>query len=140
MIRRPPRSTLFPYTTLFRSQQLHPVEPRPRQELPLLVWQREELGRRRRVHDRERVRVERDEDRLEPRAARLPHDFGDDRLVAPMDPVERADGDHGARHGSATTTRGFSTSPTCSATATSSPRANRAPLPPPPSPAGSGRP
>src|SRR5256885_11888210 len=25
MIRRPPRSTLFPYTTLFRS---HPVEPR----------------------------------------------------------------------------------------------------------------
>src|SRR5258708_9316520 len=23
MIRRPPRSTLFPYTTLFRSQQLH---------------------------------------------------------------------------------------------------------------------
>src|SRR2546426_4970874 len=62
MIRRPPRSTLFPYTTLFRSQQLHPVEPRPRQELPLLVWQREELGRRRRVHDRERVRVERSEE------------------------------------------------------------------------------
>src|SRR3712207_8108327 len=26
MIRRPPRSTLFPYTTLFRS---HPVHPRP---------------------------------------------------------------------------------------------------------------
>src|SRR2546430_11083496 len=25
MIRRPPRSTLFPYTTLFRSQRLHPV-------------------------------------------------------------------------------------------------------------------
>src|SRR3712207_8913795 len=24
MIRRPPRSTLFPYTTLFRSQQLQP--------------------------------------------------------------------------------------------------------------------
>src|SRR5688572_31319784 len=24
MIRRPPRSTLFPYTTLFRSQQLNP--------------------------------------------------------------------------------------------------------------------
>src|SRR3712207_8460605 len=24
MIRRPPRSTLFPYTTLFRSQQQHP--------------------------------------------------------------------------------------------------------------------
>src|SRR5260370_23633473 len=25
MIRRPPRSTLFPYTTLFRSEQLEPV-------------------------------------------------------------------------------------------------------------------
>src|SRR3712207_8421628 len=25
MIRRPPRSTLFPYTTLFRSRQVHPV-------------------------------------------------------------------------------------------------------------------
>src|SRR5260221_3838397 len=25
MIRRPPRSTLFPYTTLFRSQQVHPL-------------------------------------------------------------------------------------------------------------------
>src|SRR2546421_5725412 len=26
MIRRPPRSTLFPYTTLFRSQRLHGCE------------------------------------------------------------------------------------------------------------------
>src|SRR5256885_9447565 len=26
MIRRPPRSTLFPYTTLFRSASQHPVE------------------------------------------------------------------------------------------------------------------
>src|SRR3712207_7033000 len=34
MIRRPPRSTLFPYTTLFRSQ---PVHPRPLQE-PIPVW------------------------------------------------------------------------------------------------------
>src|SRR2546430_9592213 len=25
MIRRPPRSTLFPYTTLFRSRRVHPV-------------------------------------------------------------------------------------------------------------------
>src|SRR2546422_8537239 len=32
MIRRPPRSTLFPYTTLFRSQQAgprHPLRRRP---------------------------------------------------------------------------------------------------------------
>src|SRR5258708_16732944 len=29
MIRRPPRSTLFPYTTLFRSQSLYEVWPIP---------------------------------------------------------------------------------------------------------------
>src|SRR2546426_11345560 len=27
MIRRPPRSTLFPYTTLFRSLHVHPPDP-----------------------------------------------------------------------------------------------------------------
>src|SRR3712207_6959260 len=30
MIRRPPRSTLFPYTTLFRSQDAHALDPRRR--------------------------------------------------------------------------------------------------------------
>src|SRR5713226_9804669 len=30
MIRRPPRSTLFPYTTLFRSERVGHVEPRGR--------------------------------------------------------------------------------------------------------------
>src|SRR2546426_5995931 len=30
MIRRPPRSTLFPYTTLFRSYRLHGERRRPR--------------------------------------------------------------------------------------------------------------
>src|SRR2546430_13637594 len=34
MIRRPPRSTLFPYTTLFRSKQATPV---PRYRLALCV-------------------------------------------------------------------------------------------------------
>src|SRR2546430_10617527 len=29
MIRRPPRSTLFPYTTLFRSERVFPVSPLP---------------------------------------------------------------------------------------------------------------
>src|SRR5690348_17701816 len=29
MIRRPPRSTLFPYTTLFRSDHRHRVDPPP---------------------------------------------------------------------------------------------------------------
>src|SRR3989475_5199444 len=32
MIRRPPRSTLFPYTTLFRSRGVRPVVPRPARE------------------------------------------------------------------------------------------------------------
>src|SRR3712207_7273746 len=35
MIRRPPRSTLFPYTTLFRSglrERLRPLRPRPRRQ------------------------------------------------------------------------------------------------------------
>src|SRR2546422_4562511 len=31
MIRRPPRSTLFPYTTLFRSYDVPAVEPRPQE-------------------------------------------------------------------------------------------------------------
>src|SRR2546429_6731619 len=33
MIRRPPRSTLFPYTTLFRSPARHPGGPGRRREL-----------------------------------------------------------------------------------------------------------
>src|SRR5215467_15752188 len=39
MIRRPPRSTLFPYTTLFRSPP-HPPCPAPRRvrRLPLRPW------------------------------------------------------------------------------------------------------
>src|SRR3712207_8922550 len=34
MIRRPPRSTLFPYTTLFRSEQLLPPEQRCQCDAP----------------------------------------------------------------------------------------------------------
>src|SRR3712207_6719659 len=45
MIRRPPRSTLFPYTTLFRSQ----VRPYPYQQLML-----DAVDVERRVHDRHR--------------------------------------------------------------------------------------
>src|SRR2546429_7067716 len=37
MIRRPPRSTLFPYTTLFRSPHIRPEIPRaPQRALPLV--------------------------------------------------------------------------------------------------------
>src|SRR2546426_2209437 len=34
MIRRPPRSTLFPYTTLFRSRPFHPPRAVPRIAAP----------------------------------------------------------------------------------------------------------
>src|SRR2546422_2248068 len=37
MIRRPPRSTLFPYTTLFRSVRLGRAAPRLKQEATLEV-------------------------------------------------------------------------------------------------------
>src|SRR2546427_2309443 len=39
MIRRPPRSTLFPYTTLFRSLAPSGLDAPPRQEYPALqLW------------------------------------------------------------------------------------------------------
>src|SRR5437899_3862590 len=38
MIRRPPRSTLFPYTTLFRSRRVR--EFRPRRTTPVRAWRR----------------------------------------------------------------------------------------------------
>src|SRR5256885_5881715 len=46
MIRRPPRSTLFPYTTLFRSTQVHRVGGAAH-----LVLDREERARRLGIHD-----------------------------------------------------------------------------------------
>src|SRR3989442_14610049 len=63
MIRRPPRSTLFPYTTLFRSHQLAPrTEVRVRVDLLLLdaggpdgrrlIDQGEEVRREPAVHQR----------------------------------------------------------------------------------------
>src|SRR3712207_7887232 len=39
MIRRPPRSTLFPYTTLFRSD-VGALRQHPRQAEDVLVWRR----------------------------------------------------------------------------------------------------
>src|SRR5436309_5784034 len=41
MIRRPPRSTLFPYTTLFRSQSLR---LQPRRTVRIALWSGEEQG------------------------------------------------------------------------------------------------
>src|SRR2546422_7612893 len=45
MIRRPPRSTLFPYTTLFRSHVVHHRPPRhPHQGLGHPVGERQQSG------------------------------------------------------------------------------------------------
>src|SRR3712207_8289028 len=67
MIRRPPRSTLFPYTTLFRSvlgAELQPVEPvldgPPRRRA--IAGAELELGAQRR-RDRQVLRLDRVEDR-----------------------------------------------------------------------------
>src|SRR5438105_8557995 len=54
MIRRPPRSTLFPYTTLFRSRRARaavPVRPRPR--LHHLVLRLDHRGLRSEEHTSE---------------------------------------------------------------------------------------
>src|SRR3712207_7792828 len=48
MIRRPPRSTLFPYTTLFRSRALRESEQRFSmfmRHLPGLAWIKDDHGR-----------------------------------------------------------------------------------------------
>src|SRR3989449_3981651 len=148
MIRRPPISTLFPYTTLFRSRHhLDPLDAERRRQHPLLVGQREQPRRGARVHDLERVRVERHEQaRAPPRLLCAPHDLAQHRLVSAVDPVERPDGrdrgDSAPRHCSTTTTRGLSTSSTRSATATRAPFANKATHPASRSslPAGTGRP
>src|SRR5690349_23923592 len=66
MIRRPPRSTLFPYTTLFRSQGLaRALRRRDRLGLPVLV------GRRARLAPVDRRHLPR------PRARALPGAVGD---------------------------------------------------------------
>src|SRR2546427_4780934 len=45
MIRRPPRSTLFPYTTLFRSSHPHDVAPAPDGGVWYVAQRSGELGR-----------------------------------------------------------------------------------------------
>src|SRR5256885_7318176 len=60
MIRRPPRSTLFPYTTLFRSRQAGPDRPQRRRPLHLRVLGPPEPDRR---PARPRALVDRPRDR-----------------------------------------------------------------------------
>src|SRR6266566_6131909 len=128
MIRRPPRSTLFPYTTLFRS--------RPDRRLATGAWAfHEDLDLLKAVlHSLPRARVGRDLRRerrrlaraLEPgRAGGLPRDHvaflvgqGDDRVVEARLDVRLADGDvllglaaRAAALRGLTTGRGHQTSP-----------------------------
>src|SRR3712207_8119054 len=64
MIRRPPRSTLFPYTTLFRSRGAYPVHP----HLDASALGRELDGVRKQVPDHllQALAVPEDEGRLAP--------------------------------------------------------------------------
>src|SRR2546427_4738370 len=45
MIRRPPRSTLFPYTTLFRSSYASPIGPSGSPQQNTGTWQRAAVAR-----------------------------------------------------------------------------------------------
>src|SRR5258708_8686848 len=45
MIRRPPRSTLFPYTTLFRSERVVALEEARQFSLSFLYWMQTEAAR-----------------------------------------------------------------------------------------------
>src|SRR6267143_2491487 len=70
MIRRPPRSTLFPYTTLFRSRRAALGPPASRQDVPHHVVVREEQRVLRHVADAPLLGREADAPRrIEPDAA-----------------------------------------------------------------------
>src|SRR3712207_6972999 len=62
MIRRPPRSTLFPYTTLFRSQPQR-LERRESQLLCLLIGTDEEGSARKRMIQFSAIRMQKQIDR-----------------------------------------------------------------------------
>src|SRR2546425_8634591 len=53
MIRRPPRSTLFPYTTLFRSEEITLANPRASAQLETFARELWELRRRKGITLRE---------------------------------------------------------------------------------------
>src|SRR5439155_4716001 len=121
-------------------QQLDPVEPELREQRPLLVRERQKQRGRWWVHYLERMPVEGDDQARQPAGARPSHDLREHRPVPAVHAVERADGRYRARHSSATTTRGFSSSPSRSATATRWSSANSATLSPSPFPTDTGRP
>src|SRR2546425_7437207 len=86
MIRRPPRSTLFPYTTLFRSIPLQGLEPRVR--LGDAAHQRQEHAERV-LGGGDDVAVRRVADHDAPAGARLDVDVVHADARAPDDPEAR---------------------------------------------------
>src|SRR5256885_15415452 len=72
MIRRPPRSTLFPYTTLFRSQQREVFTGEPRLCEIAIMWTLRITGLPRMIHRPRVVPVADIDDHSERRADRLP--------------------------------------------------------------------
>src|SRR3712207_7003295 len=57
MIRRPPRSTLFPYTTLFRSRNVNPLGIVYRAKSMRLVWSKDRVLNPELRHDIERFKI-----------------------------------------------------------------------------------
>src|SRR2546430_11331388 len=71
MIRRPPRSTLFPYTTLFRSVDMGPHLERIFHNVPAEHSRRARVGRQQRAEDPDEGRLTasvRPEDARDPRS------------------------------------------------------------------------
>src|SRR3712207_8967891 len=64
MIRRPPRSTLFPYTTLFRSPTNHPGGDQPCEDRCAVLDRRRAPDHRDEAPSREAVRLDRKSTRL----------------------------------------------------------------------------
>src|ERR1051326_9341903 len=88
MIRRPPRSTLFPYTTLFRSRRVR-VGGESDETVAMLVHEAEaEHARRRRRH--EDVAEQPDQVREQDRVAKAR-----ERVVTPQVDPEDGEADHG---------------------------------------------
>src|SRR3712207_8957507 len=70
MIRRPPRSTLFPYTTLFRSERAGQAEhrvPGDLAEVPAEAADRDHVGDRQGDAEVEGAGAQRRDDRVHPR-------------------------------------------------------------------------
>src|SRR2546426_12656019 len=93
MIRRPPRSTLFPYTTLFRSA-VGPIESEPVE--PVWPDAHDVGGRLDRGEDRVAENLDRPDpgelDEVELRGLRRPRQVGDDQhRLAPVPPEVRED-------------------------------------------------